>query len=206
VTKLLEAACRNLMELNPTGNYYPLQTEDWHVNLNDFDLFISVGSLSFQAIEEMDVKCQSANCRFIHCQVVGFYGLIFLDLLDFPFKNDKEKKIISYPPFSKLRNIDLSLMNPRKLKDATAALAFLLFLQPDLSIDLKVLDEAATAAIERVRRNLEEFKLSVYAVSCIIGGMCSQEAIKILTATNLPIKNLFVFEGLAGTGVAVQLE
>ena len=40
----------------------------------------------------------------------------------------------------------------------------------------------------------------VHATAAVLGGACSQEAVKVITHQWVPANNTFVFNGVAGTG------
>jgi NEDD8-activating enzyme E1 regulatory subunit len=64
-------------------------------------------------------------------------------------------------------------------------------------------DHAAPSpyAVELVRCGNSE----IHAVSSILGGVASQELIKLITGQYIPLNNTYVFNGIAGTGAVYKL-
>jgi len=200
-----------------------------------FDVVIILGA-SNKEILRINQICRKNNVKFFTGDVWGMFGYGFTDLQEHEFIEDimkhkivsqAEGKIktelvtttlqrkVSFPPFSKVLEMDLPSQPSNQLKRGSPSIMLLRVLQtfrekykrdPQYQsrvYDIKLLQNLSHEIFNDINIPESYFELifgQISPVSAIVGGILAQEIIKAVTKKEAPNLNVFLFDPLKTCG------
>eukprot|EP00029_Vermamoeba_vermiformis_P004590 TRINITY_DN15139_c0_g1_i1.p1 TRINITY_DN15139_c0_g1~~TRINITY_DN15139_c0_g1_i1.p1 ORF type:complete len:332 (+),score=79.31 TRINITY_DN15139_c0_g1_i1:53-997(+) len=225
-TNRVQAFIERLKAMNPLVNIHATSESilnNTTSDLKQYDLILAIG-LTQQSIQQLNARTRAVQVPLIAAQVMGHYGYAFSDLLahqykrKLPDKEIEEQREVVFPSYAQVSTCKVDRQT-HKLFLATQALLHYLDAHPLPRSDdeMQALVETKNSLLtargadpalvsDTYLKNVAiNARAELSPVCAVIGGVVAQEAIKLLTRVDEPLRNVFLYDSTTGEGVVETL-
>lgn len=223
-----DTAVPNLQILNPLVDVKSVSEDLTQENIHNYTVVCVTdsNSVEYTRINEL---CRANNVIFLASNTWGMTGFMFQDCGEYTYveevvkktenksgdvqkvkrrkleeEEEWQEKTVTFSSFQHFLNA--RLMDPRRTSEAFFSSHAFLNDKSDISNHCKELLESYNLPKDKVDEELvSNLEGTLVPICAIVGGVVSQEIIKLVSKKDAPMMNSFFYNGLTGAGIIEHL-